>query len=121
MITFEMNKALRNFEEYPNDIARGLNIPHMPVFYKLKSEADFRYIMAEGILTQTPEPDFSMPFNVNAVTHMIFGILFVNTIYTLGTDPKEQEEEKRKNEEEERKAKIAEEMKEIEDRAKQAA
>jgi len=33
MITFEVRKALRNFEEYPNDIARGLNIPHMPIYY----------------------------------------------------------------------------------------
>ena len=35
MINFKMNKALRNFEEYPNDVARGFNIPHMPVQYTL--------------------------------------------------------------------------------------
>jgi len=31
----------------------------------------------------TPEPDFSMPFNVNAITHMLFGILLVNTVFAL--------------------------------------
>jgi len=44
-------------------------------------------VMSEGILAQTPEPDFSMPFNVNAVTHMIFGVLFVNTIFSIFSDP----------------------------------
>mmetsp|Transcript_12768 Transcript_12768/g.19770 ORF Transcript_12768/g.19770 Transcript_12768/m.19770 type:complete len:217 (+) Transcript_12768:916-1566(+) len=87
MITFEVRKALRNFEEYPNDIARGLNIPHMPIYYTEEAQGQVKMVMSEGILAQTPEPDFSMPFNVNAVTHMIFGVLFVNTIFSIFSDP----------------------------------
>jgi hypothetical protein len=35
MITFRINKALRNFEEYPNDVARGFVVEHMPIYYHL--------------------------------------------------------------------------------------
>ena len=41
----------------------------------------------------TPEPDFSMPFNINAVTHAFFGILFVNTVFILSKDQTKPEEE----------------------------
>jgi len=33
MITYRITKHLRNFDQYPNDVARGFNIPHMPIFY----------------------------------------------------------------------------------------
>ena len=33
-----------------------------------------------------------MPFNVNAVTHMLLGILFVNTAFVLYKDDSEHEE-----------------------------
>jgi hypothetical protein len=49
-------------------------------------------VYSNSILVQTPEPDFSMPFNVNAFTHMLFGILFVNTVYILFKDRSEDEE-----------------------------
>ena len=44
----------------------------------------------------TPEPDFSMPFNINAVTHAFFGILFVNTVFFLSKDQTKPEEEENK-------------------------
>lgn len=37
LVTYGINKALQNFEDYPNDIQRGFNIPHMPVFYRFKT------------------------------------------------------------------------------------
>ena len=69
-----------NFEHYPNDVQRGFNLWHMPVFYKADT---YQQVYAPSMLLMTPEPDFSMPFNVNAVTHVIFGILLVNTAYVL--------------------------------------
>ena len=75
---------LRNFEEYPNDVARGFNIPHMPVYYKTQN--DWSKTSSPSILIMTPEPDFSMPFNVNAVTHVIFGDLFINTVNALASN-----------------------------------
>jgi len=46
------------------------------------------------MLIMTPEPDFSMPFNVNAVTHMLFGVLVVNTVFALYKDREEEETKK---------------------------
>lgn len=80
---------MNNFEDYPNDIARGFNIPHMPIFYNLKGVEQSSMIYSDGILISSPEPDYSMPFNVNAVTHMLLGILLVNLIYIVYDDPKE--------------------------------
>ena len=45
----------------------------------------------------TPEPDFSMPFNINAVTHAFFGILFVNTVFILSKNQTKPEEEENKD------------------------
>lgn len=92
MISFTVRKQLSNFEEYPNDIARGFNIAHMPVFCKWRANlapAGTSMVYSSALLVSTPEPDFSMPFNVNAVTHMLFGILFVNTVFILFTDPED--------------------------------
>ena len=44
MVTYRINKALRNFEEYPNDIARGFNLASMPVYYKYKGETTFESV-----------------------------------------------------------------------------
>lgn len=95
IVTFRIRKQLSNFEEYPNDAARGFNIAHMPVFYKFqeKNVAPASMVYSSALLVSTPEPDFSMPFNVNAVTHMLFGVLFVNTIFILFTDPEEEVKE----------------------------
>ena len=46
------------------------------------------------MLIMTPEPDFSMPFNVNAVTNMLFGVLVVNTVFVLYKDREEEETKK---------------------------
>jgi len=80
---------LRNFEDYPNDIARGFNIPHMPIFFNLKGAKESSMIYSDGLLISAYEPDYSMPFNVNAVTHMLLGILLVNLTYMVYDDPKE--------------------------------
>jgi len=36
ILTFRVSKQLMNFEDYPNDVQRGFNIWHMPVYYKVK-------------------------------------------------------------------------------------
>jgi hypothetical protein len=40
-------------------------------------------IDSEAILVQIPEPDFSMPFNVNSVTNLVLGFLIVNLFTAL--------------------------------------
>ena len=105
MLTFRVTKSLRNFEEYPNDVSRGFNIPHTPIFYTLDGEKQQAF--STYMLIMTPEPDFSMPFNVNAVTHMLIGTLFVNTVFAIIKDPEEKKEEESKEEGEAKKVEEA--------------
>ena len=50
MLTYRINKALRNFEEYPNDIARGFNLPSMPIYYKFDGEKNYSEVLSNSIL-----------------------------------------------------------------------
>lgn len=38
---------------------------------------------SQSLLLKNIEPDFSMPFNVNAVTNALIGFLFINTYNLL--------------------------------------
>ena len=33
IVVVQVNKHLMNFEQYPNDVSRGFNLWHMPIFY----------------------------------------------------------------------------------------
>lgn len=54
----------------------------MPLFYRVKGE-EWTMKQTKSLLVKTPEPDFSMPFNVNAVTNALIGFIFINTYNTL--------------------------------------
>jgi len=93
---------MMNFLDYPNDVARGFNIWHMPIWYEMTSSSGKKTTSkkySQSILMMTPEPDFSMPFNINAVTHAFFGILFVNTVFFLSKDQTKPDEEEKKSKE----------------------
>lgn len=93
-----------NFEEYPNDVSRGFNIPHVPVFYEM-NDGKKDFVFSDSMLVMTPEPDFSMPFNVMAVTNMLLGTLFVNTVFAIikDEDSNKDEEEQKKTEDQSKK------------------
>lgn len=66
----------------------------MPLYYTVlskRSKADkhgegettWHEIQTNSLLVKTPEPDFSMPFNVNAVTNAVVGFVFINAFYTI--------------------------------------
>jgi hypothetical protein len=84
-----VRKVLIPFEEYPNDPNRGFNIPHMPIYYHYEGDIDQQSTTtySQSLLLKNIEPDFSMPFNVNAVTNALIGFLFINT-YNLIVKPK---------------------------------
>lgn len=98
IITYGVRKSMMNFEEYPNDPQRGFNLMHMPVLYrefqKKQMEGDqeqvddsrrlpWKQIESAAMLVQIPEPDFSMPFNVNAVTLGVLGVFMINMYNSL--------------------------------------
>jgi hypothetical protein len=89
VIFFGIKKNLLNFEKYPNDPSRGFNVMQMPVLYKILSgeKEPWRETESGGLLVQMPEPDFSMPFNVLAVTNAMLGIFFIN-IFNVLVKPK---------------------------------
>ena len=55
----------------------------MPLHYKFEGEQDYNSLYSSAMLVKNMEPDFSMPFNVNAVTNALIGILFINTYNTI--------------------------------------
>lgn len=71
------------FENYPNDPHRGWNVPQMPIYYAIDGENYWQEIQSKSLLVKNMEPDFSMPFNVNAVTNALIGFLFINIYNTL--------------------------------------
>lgn len=83
-ITINLEKKLLHFEDYPNDPNRGFDIPHMPVYYTVDSISQkWKQTFSNSLLVLLPEPDFSMPFNVNAVTCVVIGYLFINMLRLL--------------------------------------
>ena len=53
----------------------------MPIFYSIEGRSYSIY--SKSLLVHNMEPDFSMPFNVNAVTNALVGLLFINTYNSL--------------------------------------
>ena len=97
LLVMRIDKQLMNFEEYPNDVARGFNLWHMPLFYTFDG-INNKQLTTPSMLVMTPEPDFSMPFNVNSVTHVLFGLLLVNTAYILSRTAAEEKGEDKSDE-----------------------
>jgi hypothetical protein len=53
----------------------------MPIYYTFGQSWDMKF--SKSLLMANMEPDFSMPFNVNAVTNALIGLLFINTYNAL--------------------------------------
>ena len=50
MITMRIKKQLRNFEEYANDVARGENIPSMPIYFRYEGQTSQGEVYSDSIL-----------------------------------------------------------------------
>ncbi|CDW82854.1 gpi transamidase component gpi16 [Stylonychia lemnae] len=83
LISIRIRKHLNMFEDYPNDPNRGFNIPQMPILFKAANQSKWSETYSKSLLVQTIEPDFSMPFNVNAVTNALLGFMIINTFNTV--------------------------------------
>jgi hypothetical protein len=55
----------------------------MPVQYRYGNSSRYETLISSALLVQTPEPDFSMPFNVNAATNSMLGVFFINMFNSL--------------------------------------
>ena len=81
IVQIGLAKHLQNFMDYPNDPQRGNDVMQMPIQYRYIGE--WQQMTSSALLVQTPEPDFSMPFNVNAATNSMLGVFFINMFNSL--------------------------------------
>ncbi|CAG9312289.1 unnamed protein product [Blepharisma stoltei] len=79
-IKFQLEKKLLSFEEYPTDPQRGWDIPSTIIIYKGNTLEGI--LPTDDLLVMTPEPDFSMPFNVICITGSVIAF-FYTSIQTL--------------------------------------
>ncbi|PYH93035.1 Gpi16 subunit, GPI transamidase component [Aspergillus ellipticus CBS 707.79] len=85
-LTYDFEKAILRYTEYPPDANRGFNVA--PAVIKLGSHDAANgpnhpiYIRTTSLLLQLPTPDFSMPYNVIILTSTVIALAF-GSIFNL--------------------------------------
>lgn len=85
-LTYDFEKAILRYGEYPPDANRGFNVA--PAVIKLlPPPGDGRsspvYIRTTSLLLPLPTPDFSMPYNVIILTSTVIALAFGNIFNLL--------------------------------------
>ncbi|KAI3637690.1 hypothetical protein MIR68_004339 [Amoeboaphelidium protococcarum] len=76
-ITFDYDKRLLQYSEYPPDPSRGYDIG--PAWLKL---SDHQTVYSKNVLMTLAQPDFSMPYNVITLTSTVIALYF-GSMYNL--------------------------------------
>ncbi|PWY65248.1 Gpi16 subunit, GPI transamidase component [Aspergillus heteromorphus CBS 117.55] len=83
-LTYDFEKAILRYTEYPPDANRGFNVA--PAVIKMGSHDGQNnhpiYIRTTSLLLQLPTPDFSMPYNVIILTSTVIALAF-GSIFNL--------------------------------------
>lgn len=80
MLTYDFEKAILRYTEYPPDANRGFNVA--PAVIKVLGSGDGLdfpndvYIRTTSLLLPLPTPDFSMPYNVIILTSTVIALAF---------------------------------------------
>lgn len=80
MLTYDFEKAILRYTEYPPDANRGFIVA--PAVIKLLDQVDDRnnskpvYLRTTSLLLSLPTPDFSMPYNVIILTSTVMALAF---------------------------------------------
>ncbi|KAL8998372.1 MAG: hypothetical protein Q9169_002585 [Polycauliona sp. 2 TL-2023] len=85
-LTYDFEKAILRYTEYPPDANRGFDVapavirlhPHA----MMDSSSKAVYIRTTSLLLSLPTPDFSMPYNVIILTSTVIALAF-GSIYNL--------------------------------------
>ena len=87
MLTYDFEKAILRYTEYPPDANRGFNVA--PAVLRLLNQttgsgatAKDVYIRTTSLLLPLPTPDFSMPYNVIILTSTVMALAF-GSIFNL--------------------------------------
>lgn len=81
-LTYDFEKAILRYTEYPPDANRGFNVA--PAVIRILNSADQSpvYIRSTSLLLPLPTPDFSMPYNVIILTSTVIALTF-GTIFNI--------------------------------------
>lgn len=81
-LTYDFEKAVLRYTEYPPDANRGFNVA--PAVIRVLDSADSHpiYIRTTSLLLPLPTPDFSMPYNVIILTSTVIALAF-GTIFNI--------------------------------------
>lgn len=87
VLTYDFEKAILRYTEYPPDANRGFNVA--PAVVRVLQELDSDDVSTNGVYIRTtslllplPTPDFSMPYNVIILTSTVMALAF-GSIYNL--------------------------------------
>ena len=80
-LTYDFEKAILRYTEYPPDANRGFDVAPA-VIRVLSNTSDAVYIRTTSLLLSLPTPDFSMPYNVIILTSTVMALAF-GSIYNL--------------------------------------
>ena len=80
-LTYDFEKAILRYTEYPPDANRGFDVA--PAVIRILSEGDDPiFLRTTSLLLPLPTPDFSMPYNVIILTSTVIALAF-GSIFNL--------------------------------------
>ena len=76
VLTYDFDKAILRYTEYPPDANRGFDVaPAVIRLLPVEGQAEV-YIRTSSLLLPLPTPDFSMPYNVIILTSTVMALAF---------------------------------------------
>lgn len=86
MLTYDFDKAILRYTEYPPDANRGFNVAPAVIRVLNQTKPDGApkdvYVRTTSLLLPLPTPDFSMPYNVIILTSTVMALAF-GSIFNL--------------------------------------
>lgn len=75
-LTYEFDKAVLRYTEYPPDPNRGFDISPAVVRVLDSQKVEHGFLRTNGLVLYLPTPDFSMPYNVIILTSTVIALGF---------------------------------------------
>lgn len=81
-LTYDFEKAILRYTEYPPDANRGFNVAPAVIRILNGENSAPVYIRSTSLLLPLPTPDFSMPYNVIILTSTVIALAF-GTVFNI--------------------------------------
>ena len=76
ILTYDFDKAILRYTEYPPDANRGFDVAPAVIRLLSNDSMESVYIRTTSLLLPLPTPDFSMPYNVIILTSTVMALAF---------------------------------------------